>query len=91
MLCYKKEFIQKKLGNSVAVSAKPLKSSKYHVIVGGERKWTLVADGNTRATKVFGTRLSVIEFAKQTAHKINGEVIIHTKTGEIENRISFAG
>lgn len=86
----KKRIYTKKLGTRVAVSARPQKSSKYHVIIGEGQKWNVVADGNVRATKVFPTRLSAIQFAKATANKIEGEVIIHKKSGEIERRVSLA-
>ena len=86
----KKNIYTKKLGTRVAVAAKPAGLKKYHVITGDNQKWTVVAGGNTRATKVFNTKLSAIEFAKETALKIAGEVIIHKKTGEIEQRFSLA-
>jgi hypothetical protein len=86
----KKRIYTKKLGTRVAVSARPVNSRKYHVITGDGQKWTVVADGNTRATRVFTTKLMAIEYARETADKIEGEVIIHKKTGEIEERVSLA-
>lgn len=86
----KKKIYTKKLGSRVAVSARPIKAHKFHVIIGEGQKWNVVADGNVRATKVFPTKLGAIEFAKETADKIEGEVIIHKKTGEIEERLSLA-
>lgn len=85
----KKKIYTKKLGARVAVSARPVNSRKYHVITGDDHKWTVVADGNIRATKVFATKLSAIEFARETADKVKGEVVIHKKTGEIEERLSL--
>lgn len=86
----KKRIYTKKLGTRVAVSARPVNSRKYHVITGDGQKWTVVADGNTKATRVFTTKIRAIEFARETADKIEGEVIIHKKTGEIEERVSLA-
>jgi hypothetical protein len=86
----KKRIYTKKLGTRVAVSARPVNSRKYHVITGDGQKWTVVADGNTRATRVFTTKLMAVEYARETADKIEGEVIIHKKTGEIEERVSLA-
>ena len=86
----KKRIYTKKLGTRVAVSARPVNSRKYHVITGDGQKWTVVADGNTRPTRVFTTKVGAIEFARETADKIEGEVIIHKKTGEIEERVSLA-
>lgn len=85
-----KRIYTKKLGTRVAVSARPANSRKYHVITGDDHKWTVVADGNTRATRVFNTKLSAIEFARESANKIKGEVIIHKNTGEIEERVYLA-
>ncbi|MFN3783829.1 MAG: DUF2188 domain-containing protein [Spirosomataceae bacterium] len=72
----KEKNIYKKLGIRVAVS---VNSRKYHVITGDGQKWIVVADGNTRATRVFTTKVGAIEFARETADKIEGEVIIHKK------------
>lgn len=85
----KKRIYTKKLGSEVAVLAKPINSKKYHVIIGDREKWHVVADGFTRATRVFATKSGAVEFARETALKINGEVIIHKKTGEIEERVSL--
>lgn len=86
----KKGIYTKKLGSRVAVSARPANSRKYHVITGNGKKWIVVADGNTRATRVFTTKLRAIKFARETADKNKGEVIIHKKTGEIEKRVSLS-
>lgn len=86
----KKSIYTKKLGTRVAIAAKPLILRKYHVIVGDGQKWTVVADGNIRPTKVFTTKLHAINFARETANKIEGEVIIHKESGEIEERFSVA-
>lgn len=80
----------KELGRKVAVSARPVKSRKFHVIVGDDRHWAVVADGNSRPTRVFASQLSAIDFAKESASRINGEVIIHKTSGEVEKRVSLA-
>lgn len=80
----------KKLGTKIADSARPVSARKYHVILGNGERWTVVADGNIRATRVFETKIRAIEFAKITADKIKGEIIIHKETGEIEDRVSLA-
>lgn len=84
-----KRIYTKKLGAKIAISAKPAHAKKYHVIIGDEEKWTVVADGNVRATKVFDTKNSAIDFARINADKIKGEVVIHKRTGEIEERVSL--
>lgn len=85
-----KRIYTKKLGAKIAVSARPANVRKYHVIIGDEEKWTVVADGNVRATKVFDSKNRAIDFARLNADKIKGEVVIHKRTGEIEERFSLA-
>lgn len=86
----KRRIYSKRLGTSVAESARPVNSRKFHVVTGEGEKWSVVADGNIRATKVFKTKLGAIRFAKETAVKIDGEVIIHKVSGEVEERVSLA-
>jgi hypothetical protein len=86
----KRRIYSKRLGTSVAESARPVNSRKFHVVTGEGEKWSVVADGNTRATKVFNTKGGAIRFAKETAVKISGEVIIHKDSGEVEERVSLA-
>lgn len=86
----KRRMYSKRLGSSVAESARPVKSRKFHVVTGEGEKWSVVADGNSRATKVFSTKGGAIRFAKEIAVKISGEVIIHKYSGEVEERVSLA-
>ncbi len=86
----KRRIYSKRLGTSVAQSARPVNSRKFHVITGDGEKWRVVADGNTRATKVFSTKGGAVRFAKETAVKISGEVIVHKDSGEVEERVSLA-
>jgi hypothetical protein len=83
-------FYTKKLSSRIAHSAKRDESGKYHVILGDRNQWTVVADGNIRATRVFTTKKSAIEFARATADQYKGIVIIHKENGEIEKRVSIA-
>ena len=80
----------KKLGTKIANSARPKKPGKYHIIVASNGRWMVVADGNVKATKVFNTKKMALEFAKTVTYKMKGEIIIHDKTGEIEERVSLA-
>lgn len=84
----KKLFYTKELGIEVAKSARPLHPSKYHVIIGVLKGWTVVREGSIRG-KAFITQTQAVEFAKKTAKKANGEVIIHSKSGQIGDLISF--
>ena len=80
----------KRLGSLIASSARPAISGKFHVISGDRQNWSVVADGQTKASRVFATKTKAIEFAKSSAHKLKGAVVVHKKTGEIEQRISLA-
>jgi transcriptional regulator of met regulon len=80
----------KKLGGIVARSAQVLNSGRYHVISGEAQKWVVVPEGSIRVVKVFPTQRQAVNFAKQTASKRTGEVIIHARTGQIKDTISFA-
>ena len=79
----------KKLGDRVASSAHSVNTGRYHVITGESTKWTVVPEGSTRALKAFSTRDQAINFAKESAFKKTGEVIIHLETGQIADTISF--
>jgi hypothetical protein len=85
-----KSFYTKKLGSEVAQRARPLRSNRYHVISGATNNgWTVVPGGSIRSLKIFSTQRQAISFAKQTARRRNGEVIIHGKTGQVRNFISY--
>lgn len=84
-----KKMYTKKLGSEVAALAKVSVAGKYHVILGDNNTWMVVANGNLRATRVFSSRTEAIEFAKKSASKKSGEVVIHKRSGDVEDRISF--
>lgn len=85
-----KNLYTKKLGLRVALSARPANSGKLHVIVSEGQKWSIVADGNIRASKTFANKSEAVRYAKQWADRIKGEVIIHNKDGGIEERVLLA-
>jgi len=78
----------KELSTRIALSAKPEGVKKYHVILGNRDQWTVVADGNIRATRVFTSKDRAIEFARVSADRNKGIVIIHKENGEVEKRVS---
>mgnify|MGYP006441075889 CR=1 FL=1 len=88
-MCQKK-FYTKKLAEKVASNAKPKISNRYHVIFSGEERWAVVADGNKRASKVFSNKSEAIEFAKKNAIKLNGKIVVHKRTGKIQDLLSFS-
>lgn len=79
------------LGALVAASARPEKPTMYHVMQVTGSKWSVVLHGNKRATRVFNTKPEAIEYAKQCAKKIDGEVVIHKSDGELDQWLSLAG
>ncbi len=82
-----KNIYTKKLGARVASSARLDTTKKYHVVSGPDQKWTVVADGKVRATRVFDTKSEAVEYAVKLADKVNGGVVIHSDMGEVEERI----
>lgn len=85
-----KKIYSKRLGKRVATNAKPIDSHRLHVVLSDGQRWAVVADGNTRASRVFPDQIRAVQFAKDAATRLNGEVVVHKKTGEIEDLVSFA-
>jgi hypothetical protein len=85
-----RKIYSKKLGEGVASKAKPVGSHRLHVVLSDGQRWAVVADGNKRASRVFPDQIRAVQFAKDTATRLNGEVVVHKKTGEIEDLVSFA-
>jgi predicted nucleic acid-binding protein len=73
----------------VALSAKKNYANRYHVVLSEGENWAVLLDGNVRASKVFPDQDSAIEFAKETALKVAGQVVIHKKSGEIQDLVSY--
>lgn len=86
----KKSLYTKKLGAKVASRAQAIGSGRYHVISGEAKKWTVVSEGSVHPVKSFSSQKNAVNFAKQTALKKTGEVIVHAKTGQIRDMISYA-
>ena len=86
----RKSLYTRKLGVAVARSARVLPPRKYHVISGNAKKWTVVPEGRVHPVRIFPTQNEAVQYASQTASKKAGEVIIHERTGQIKDRISFA-
>lgn len=87
-----KSLYTKKLGQTVANSAQPLHSGRYHVIstLTVAYKWVVVPDGSVHAIKAFSSQIEAVNYASQSASKKTGEVVIHGKMGQVSNKISFA-
>ena len=84
-----KSLYTKKLGKSVAAQAQPAEAMKFHVI-SGDKKWSVVSQGSVKAIRTFPTVEEAIDFAKDIASKKTGEVVVHEKTGQIKDRISYS-
>lgn len=80
----------KKLGGVVAKNANAVfLSGRYHVISGVSEKWAVVSEGRIRPVRTFLTREEAVSFAKKNAQRTTGEVVIHGKTGQIKDTISY--
>jgi hypothetical protein len=90
LIMVKKSLYTRKLGRAVAKNAQPVSSGRYHVISGEAKKWAVVPEGSVHAVKAFSTKKDAVTYAKRSALKKTGEVIIHERTGQIRDRISFA-
>jgi len=86
----RKSIYTKRLGGVVASAAQSTSVGKYHVISGESKKWTVVSEGRVRPVKVFATQRGAVNFAKRTASRMTGVVIVHGKTGQIKDTISYA-
>ncbi len=86
----KKSLYTKRLGAVVASGARSVTSGRYHVISGEARNWSVVSEGSVRPVKAFDSQEDAINFAKKSALKKTGEVIVHAKTGQIRDMISYA-
>ncbi len=85
-----KSLYTKALGRIVATGAKSVHSGRYHVISGIPEKWVVVPDGSVNAVKAFSTQRAAVAFAKQTAARKTGEVVVHQRTGLIRDTFTFA-
>jgi hypothetical protein len=82
------------LGKIVARGARRSRVGRFHIIssVSDAGKWSLVLEGSTRPIKVFSTKNAAVSFAKKyeaRSARYLGEVIIHSKDGQTENKILF--
>ncbi len=85
----KRRMYTKKLGSAVAKSAQS-GLVRYHVISSESSKWSVVSEGSTRAMRAFTTKDQAIDFAKETASRKTGEVIVHATSGQIADTISYS-
>lgn len=87
----KKLIYTKKLGANVASAAKSESIGKYHVISTSlNEKWAVVPKGSVHAIRSFTTQKDAVSFARETAMKKNGEVVVHRKNGEVKIKYSFS-
>lgn len=60
-----------------------------HVIPNAEGGWSVKKGGASRATKVFETQVSAINYAKEVAKNTSSELYIHKKDGKIREKSSY--
>jgi Uncharacterized protein conserved in bacteria (DUF2188) len=85
----KKSLYTRALGIAVAKSAQSVNTGIYHVISGVTDNWVVVPKGSFHAVRAFSTKKDAVVFAKQTAARKKGAVIVHERTGQISNRFTF--
>jgi Uncharacterized protein conserved in bacteria (DUF2188) len=85
----KKSIYTRALGIAVARSAQSASAGTYHVISGVTDNWVVVPKGSWHAVRAFSTKKDAVVFAKQTAARKKGAVIVHERTGQISNRFTF--
>lgn len=51
--------------------------------------WQVIGAGNDRATKMFDTQKSAIEYARDIAINQKSEVVIHGRDGKIRDKDSY--
>lgn len=86
----KKSLYTRALGIAVAKNAQSVNTGTYHVISGVMDNWVVVPKGSLHAVRAFSTKKDAVVFAKQTAARKKGAVIVHERTGQISNRFTFA-
>ncbi len=77
------------LSEEVSNSASIKERNKFHVISTYGGNWSVLKDGNIKATKVFSNESEAIEFAKQEIEMNKGVVIIHSDLGEVKDTIKM--
>lgn len=85
----RKKIYTKRLGQKVAAGASFADPHRYHIIRSDGQRWAVVANGHKRALRIFSNQEQAKCFAKETAIKSNGKVVVHKTTGEIEEVVSF--
>ncbi len=76
------------LGKLLTTSIQNSKESvRYHVVSGLTQNWSVISEGSTKAVKSFSEQEEAINYAKQKVANRTGEIVIHTKNGQIGSRI----
>ena len=75
------------LGRTVSQAAKKSKMDTVHVIPQIEGRWAVVADGSTKAVKVFDRKAAAVAYAKNYILLKKGTlVVIHDRDGRITSK-----
>ena len=62
----------------------------YHIISGFQNNWQVVREGNQRPTRVFSTQAQALQYARQLVTGKEGEIVVHTPTGDVRRVIKAA-
>ncbi len=59
-----------------------------HVVPSKNNGWNVKGEGNTKATKHFGTKKLAIDYARNISKNQKSELVIHNKDGRIAQKDS---
>ncbi len=83
-----KSLYTKKLGRAVARDASSNKGRLH--IISGDNNWKVVGEGKVRPSRIFSSQQDAIKYASSVARKKFGMIIVHSETGQIKEKLSFA-
>lgn len=85
-----KPYYTKRLGRAVAEDFRTVRKGTYHVIFGFQNNWQVVREGTQRPTRVFSTQAQALQYARQLVTGKDGEIVVHTPTGDVSRVIKAA-
>ena len=60
-----------------------------HVVPNADGGWSVIGEGNSKATKNTVTKKEAIDVARKIAKNQNSELVIHGKNGKIQDKDSY--
>jgi Uncharacterized protein conserved in bacteria (DUF2188) len=79
------------LGRVIAKGAKRSRIGRFHVIssISDEDKWSLVSEGSTKPIRDFTTKDAAVSFVRKSDVGRIGYVVIHSRDGRIQDRVTL--